>query len=311
MRYFPYLSVGGQPNIIVGGNPTLNTVLHLSQRQGSRTPSSLKADLCSEMVFKLLLQEEQLKGAEGVSSDLFNADNLAAIFALTNRQLAKSLSSELSGLARIALFEKGDDQVCHRVAAVLAAWMDPELSPLKQSIFTSPALTVTNILYEELLPRLPNIIERVDYLERYWAPAEKRFCLTEEGLAAGLIRLTERKELDLVIVESDVIAEVDCRAIHNRSDRMRVLLLGKDEHAFYYRYESGIESRSTVGTPARIDLRALSERLTRREKEGNYWTFSPLSSAKPYLSFVGVKPSQITKEAFKTELLEVLSNVVT
>jgi uncharacterized protein DUF6687 len=311
MRYLPYEFVGGQPNVIVGGNPTLNTVLHLSQAEGNHTPSGLKADLLSEMVFKLFLQEHELKGAEGVSSDLFNADSLAAIFALTNIELAKSLSSELTGLARAALFEKGDDQACHRIAAVLAAWMDPELSPLKQSVFANPPLTVTNVLYEELLPRLPNIIERVDYLERYWAPAEKRFLACEEALAAGAIHLTEKRDLDLVIIESDGIEQVSCQSIHNRSDRMRVLLLGEDDIAFYYRYESGIESRSSAAIPERIDLRTLAESLTRREKEGNFWRFGPLSATKPYLRFMGVKPSQITKEAFKTELLEVLSNVVT
>jgi hypothetical protein len=311
MRYSDYQSVGREPNIIVGGKATSNTVLALSQAKDSPTPFALKADLASEMVFKLFMQEEQLKGVELVSSDNFNADNLAAIFALTNRQLAKNLSFELTGLARQALFEKGDDQTFDRIAAVLAAWTDPELSPLKPSILENSPLTVTNILYEELLPRLPNVIERVDYLERYWVPAEKRFLATEDAFARGAIQLTEMKELDLAIVESPDIESVHSRSIHNRSDRMRVLLLGEGGNAFYYRYESGIESGLKAGIPARVDLQELSARLTGREKAGNFWQFSPIAAIKPCLRFMGEKPSQIRKEAFKTELLDVLSNVVT
>jgi hypothetical protein len=310
MHYLPYQSIGDKPNIIVGGNATSGTVLHLTQSIDGRTPPALKADLCSEMVFKLFLQEENLAGAEAVSSDSFNADNLSAIFALTNQELAKSLSYELVSIARAALFEKSDDQNTVRVAFVLAAWMDPELSPLNQSVFASPPLTITNILYEELLPRLPNIIEKIDYLERYWSQAEGLFQTTEEAIATGSIKLTELKELDLVVVESEGGTEVHCLSVHNRTNCMKVLFLGKDNYAFYYRHESCIASSSTCTIPARIDLRSLAKKLTSYEREGDFWSFDPITSNKPYLRFVGAKPSRIKKESFKTALLEVLSNVV-
>jgi hypothetical protein len=310
MHYFPYQSVGDKPNIIVGGNATSNTVLHLALARDSQTPPALQADLCSEMVFKIFLCDEKFDRAEAVSSDSFNADNLSAIFALTNPELARSLSYELVSIARAALFEKGDDQNIIRIAFVLAAWMDPELSPLNQSVFASPPLAFTNVLYEELLPRLPKIIEKVDYLERYWSRAESSLQQTEDAIASGAIKLTEIKELDLVVVESEREDEVQSLSVHNRTNCSRVLLLGKESHAFYYRCESGIQSTSTVPTAFRIDLTPLAEKLTGYEAQGSLWSFEPIASTKPYLRFRGVKPSQIKKEAFKTALLEVLSNVV-
>jgi len=310
MRYLPYQSLGDKSNIIVGGNANSSTVLNLTPDLSGNTPDSLQSDLCCKMAFKLLAQEPEFAAAEVVSSDFFNTDNLAAIFALTRKGLAASLVYELDNIAQAAMYEKTADQNMARVAFVLSAWMDPTLSPLNQTVFNSPPLAITNVLYEELLPRLPNIIERVDYLERYWFPASACFEATENAIATGGLKLTEIEALDLVIVESDEPAPTHSMSIHNRTDCTRVMLLGAFENSFYFRRESVTGSRLAKTNFARINLSPLASRLTRYEVAGGSWKFDPITDGKPYLRFTGTSPSQIKKESFKTALLEVLSNVV-
>jgi hypothetical protein len=310
MRYVPYQSLTGEPNIIVGGRATAGTVLHFSHASFTRYRDG--ADLHLEMTFQFLRQSEKSERAELVSSDSFNVDNLAAVFALTNNPEAwQDLSDQLIAVAKAALFEKGQDQNTQRIAFVLSAWQDPEKSPLNQTIFAGPAAQVTTVLYEELLPRLPKIIHKVDYLERYWVEQEDQFQATEARIEAGSIVLTELKELDLVIAESEGNFEPHSVPVHNRSDCSRVMLLSDHEHVFYYRLESSMEYGQMLKCSPRIDLAGLAKQLTNHEPKGSFWLFEPIDSGKPYLRLVSDRPSLIKKEAFKSALLDVLSNVVT
>ncbi len=323
MQYAAYERTFGLPNVIVDGEPNKETVLHLSHEIGSLTPQNLKADLSSQIVFNFLRQDGDCQKCELASSNVFDTDTLVGLYSLLNGKEAFRLEPELLALARAGTFEEGTDEDVVRASFVIAAWQNPRLSPLNQTVFERDPLQITNILYEELLPRLPKIIERVHYLEQYWISQDQALEETEKSFENKKIVITEFGDLDLAIVEAEAESKTGIAggegektrlyalnlhpiAIHNRTKSSRIMILNGDLCSFYYRPESGVclTSRSTA---ARIDLGEVAKQFNAMEAEPNAWRFGSLRSAKPHLEFTGEGPSRVTKNAFKKTLIELLS----
>jgi len=145
-------------------------------------------------------------------------------------------------------------------------------------------------LFDELLERLPAIVDKIGHFETFWAEEDNFLDLTEDAIDKGLIEISEDKEADLAIVVipdggihgqgrppthavSWISSVCHPMAIHNRVDSHRILVMHKRHYSFYYRYETWIDYVSRSLAP-RVDLSDFAKRLNTMEKGSTHWNFS-------------------------------------
>ncbi|MBP6744026.1 hypothetical protein KA344_02285 [bacterium] len=318
MRYVPYHRLANLPNIIVDGKANDSTVLTLSHWPSSNTPVELKADLSAEIVYRYLNNSDSIlsKPCDVVSNNHFDEDGLVSLYSLLNPQAALEEQSTLVDIASAGDFGTFKDRESARVCFVLSAWSNPDLSPLNQGVFARPYPEVTAVLYEELLVRLPNIIQKIDNLRRYWQEEDDFLDTTENAIASGLITLEEFPEVDLLVVRvqdnsfpyitrehcpSWISSVVHPMALHNRTERMRLLVMQGRHYEFYYRYETWVDFVSRP-LAKRLDLSNLAKILTTMENGRGCWQFTGNDEIIARLKLVDGKESRIDPEDFLSEV---------
>lgn len=311
MQYLAYEQSAQVPNIIVDGAANVGTQLTLSHWPGNETPPELKADLSAEIVFNYLSQPDSAVSCDVVSNNHFDADGLVGLYALLNRDDAFAQKDLLLDIAGVGDFEVYKDRDAARISFVLDAWQNPKDSPLKASIFTQSYGAVTNILYEELLPRLKRIIEKINSLEKFWKIQDDLLDDSEEALRKGIYKMSEMPEIDLAIVtmpdsNRPPAKAVHRMAIHNLTNCMRILLMQETNFEFYYRYETWVEYQSFKTAP-RIDLQELAESLSKQESMDGRWSFGGINDLTPKLILSGDSQSKIPFESFRSQVIEFLS----
>jgi hypothetical protein len=284
-KYVPYDQLNGESNIIVGGHATAGTtevITHWANRGAAITTH----DTAIAMALDLLRSDSRDIHCQAVSSDCFSADTLVTIFALTQPELALEMEETLIAVARAGNYQRAEDRDAAHISFVLKAWTEPLASPLNEGVFRQSPTAITNILLEELLPRLARIIERIDHFEPYWREGEEHLTLTEKLLDTELVQVTSDESLDLAQV---TIAESECQAngplfknrsglsqalhqmgIHKTSPHWRVLLQAGQKMHFYYRNES-LAACHQAREGMRKDLSALAERLNFKEDCPGKW----------------------------------------
>jgi len=290
LAYVPYHLLNDKPNIIVDGSGNENTRLTLSHWPGNETPSQFKADLSAEIVFNFLDSGEIPDGVDAVSNNHFDEDGLISMYSLINPEDAQEMREFLIDVARAGDFGKCDDRDAARVSFVVNAWTDPDRSPLNRTMFSGTHEQLDATLYEELLVRLPNIINRLGSFEEFWKADDAFMDLTEDSCDKGLIEIEEDKENDLAIVvipdggihgqgrppshsKSWISTLCHPMVIHNRISCHRVLVVQQRKYQFYYRYESWVDYQSQPILP-RVDLTDFAARLNELERGGTRWKFS-------------------------------------
>lgn len=311
MQYRSYKQSAQVPNIIVDGSANAGTELVLSHWQNNTTPQDLRADLSAQIVFNYLARPEIKSEATVISNDHFDADGLVGIYSLINPDDAEDLKDLLIDIAGAGDFNVYKNREAARISFILDAWQTPKLSPLKSSVLAQDYPTVTNILYEELLPRFPRIIEKVDYLEKYWKAQDNLLETSEEALKNRRFKLTEFPDVDLAIVtmpDANVgpSKSVHRMAVHNQTDCMRILLMQETNYEFYYRYESWVDFQSRKTSP-RIDMQSLAESLSKQESMDGVWSFGGINEFTPTLRLTGDSQSKIPFESFRSQVLEFLA----
>jgi hypothetical protein len=329
VRYVPYHKLGRTPNVIVDGRSNDATVLALSHWPESGTPSKYRADLSAEIVFNFLEDGDPAKAiftglpCEVASNNHFDEDGLVSLFSLLYPKLAAEYKEILIDVASAGDFGVFQQRDAARISFVLSAWATPELSPLNQSVFARPYPEVTAILYEELLVRLPNVIEKIDSLRRYWEEEDHFLTLSEAAFEAGIVTIEELVDLDLAIVTvhrddyppvprllgpSWVSNIIHPMAVHNRTERMKVLLVKGKRYELYYRYETWVDfvSRPLVG---RVDLSTLAASLSALEKGSAHWQYNGNDEIISRLKLVGAEASAIEPDRFLTELKAALQSI--
>jgi hypothetical protein len=322
VQYVPYHRLANLPNIIVDGKGNHATVLTLSHWPKSTTPVEFKADLSAQIVYRYLNSPEfKLPPAcDVVSNNHFDEDGLVSLYCLLNPQAALEEQSTLVDIARAGDFGTFNDRESARVCFVLSAWSNPDLSPLNQGVFARPYPEVTAILYEELLVRLPNIIRKIDNLKRYWQEEDDFLDTTENAIASDLITLQEFPEVDLLVVRVQdksfpYMAREHCpswissvlhpMALHNRTERMRLLVMQGRHYELYYRYETWVDF---VSKPLanRLDLSDLAKTLTNMENGRGCWQFTGNDEIIARLKLVDGKESRIDPDDFLSEVKRAL-----
>lgn len=311
MRYVPYHKLGKTPNVIVDGRSNDTTVLALSHWPDSGTPEKYRADLSAQIVFNFL-DDNVAATTDVVSNNHFDEDGLVSMFSVLYPKIACQYREILVDVARAGDFGKFSSRDAARISFVLSSWSTPEFSPLNQGVFARPYPEVTAILYEELLVRLPNIIEKIDNLRRYWFDEDEFLQLTEAALSQNEIAVEEFPDIDLAVVTvaserfpplvrdatpSWVSSVLHPMAVHNLTDCMKILVVKGQRYELYYRYETWVDFVSRPLT-ARVDLTHLASDFSALEKGRAHWQFTGNDEIISRLRLVGAERSLIEPESF-------------
>lgn len=259
MRYVAWDDLGGRPNVIVDGYGTDGTVLTLSHWPGAGTPEVLADDLSTQIAFRYLDHAELRVDAELASNNHFDEDGLCGIFAVTRPEAALAHRARIIDIASTGDFGIYRDREAARIAFALMAYADEDRSPMQ--IFDMPYPAQAAALYEELLGRLPEMLEDPDRYRSLWEDDDARLTRDEERIARGKVVIDELPDLDLAIVralDGEPVHEV---AVNTATRWHRVLELFGTHFALRYRYETWVAFRSRP-TVDRVPLEPLAAELT-------------------------------------------------
>jgi hypothetical protein len=308
MRFLPYEKTSSLPNVIVDGAANDGTVLTLSHWPKSGTPIELKGDTSTATVFNYLDRPQFHVTADAVSNNHFDEDGLAGIFALLNPS-AERHRELIVDIAQAGDFGVFRTRHAARIAFALAAYADPDLSPLPSDLFQRPYPEMAGELYVRLLEVLPRLLTNLDDYRALWAEEDARLTASEELFEEGLVVIDERPELDLAIVRlpADLASErvhrvtqkrlATCHpfAIHNRTSCTRLLLIQGCRAEVQYRYEGWVQMASRRPAP-RVDLSGLATELNREETTTGRWIFDGVDQITPKLHLEGNAVTSIPVE---------------
>lgn len=314
MEYVAWDDLHGRPSIIVDGYPAEGSVLTLSHWRESGSPEELADDLSTQIAFRYLDRPDLAVDAEAVSNNHFDEDGLCGIFAVLHPEDALARRERLIQVASAGDFDVFTDRDGARVAFALGTCADEHRSPLGDAFFARPYPKVSAGLYEELLGRLPEMVDHPDRFREQWEAEDSWFARDDERVRSGAIRIEERPEIDLAIVtlpgESEPILDdevnlLGCHssAIHNRTRLHRILAMRGRAFQLRYRYETWVRYMSRP-TMTRVDLAPLAEELT---SSAGKWVFDDVDSLTPSLRLEGAEESAIPPEEFVDAVAAFLS----
>ena len=288
LRFVPHHLLADTPNVIVDGSPTPSTVVTLSHWPGSPTPPEVLDDLSAQIVFRALDRPGLLDGAQAVSNNHADQDGLVSVYALTRPDDAVRRRAALIDVARAGDFATFDERDAIRLAFTIAAWCEPDRSPLDTSVFTGGYDEQCGALYEALLPVLPEMLDDVDRFRPWWGEEDAHLQESLDAIASGIVTIEERRDLDLAVVRvpNDWADRVTTRftvhradalhpaAIHRSTDRMRVAVVQDGRPRLECRYETWVMYRSRPLVP-RPDLRPLAGILAELDPSAGWQADAP------------------------------------
>jgi hypothetical protein len=295
MRYLPPFAIADMANIVVDGAPNATTKLVLSHWPHSGTPHELLADTSAEIVTGWLAREDRTLELDIVTTDHFDEDGLLGVWAMTAPDLALRHRSLLEGAARAGDFGTYGARDAARVAFAISALADPSTSPLGPHAFEGSYPEVAARLYATILPRVPDLLADIHAARELWQREDELLTRSEARIASGEIAIAEYPEVDLaVVVIPDRIeglngvhrfaqsrsAVVHPMAVHNRTERLRVLFIQGRSYELQLRYESWVQYTSRRPMP-RPDLVPLANRLS--ELDDTRWMFDGVERITPRL----------------------------
>src|SRR6478609_1845666 len=204
LRYEPYEATEEVPNVVVDGSPNRATVLTLTHWPGIPAPvdPALVADLSAQMAFRYLERDGSLHGsAEVVTNNHFDQDGLVSVCALSQPADALARRALLEDLARAGDFATYDDRRAARLSMLIAAYADPDRSPLAP--LPSEYGKACALLYREALDRLPDFIDRLDDYRALWQDEDRQLTESEEALPNGTMTIEEYPDVDLTFATMD------------------------------------------------------------------------------------------------------------
>lgn len=320
-RYCPYNQLGEQPNIIVDGKEQQATVLTLSHWPWNSTPAELLRDTSTDTVFAYLDSPQHHINIEPVSNSHFDEDGLLSMYALVDPVNALAHRDLM-----IATSRAGDFAVCSDVAAaklsfVLAAFADPELSPLAPEIFAGTDAEQIHGLYAAMLEVLPELLDDVSAYAKFWEPELAHWQESEQAIEEGRVVIDEIPHLDLAIITipADMPAKTVRRyltawqrsvhpfAVHSITQCSRLVWIKGASLEAQYRYESWVQLASRRPL-LRVDLSGLAVQLGDLETAGGEWVFEGVNEVAPRLRLQGSCRSSITADEFVQRLCAVLQD---
>jgi hypothetical protein len=307
MRYVPYGELDGIPNVVVDGARHPDSLIVLSHWPKSGSPPELRDDLSAQIAFRYLDRPDLHVVADAVSNNHFDQDGLMSMYALVDPDAAQARRDRAVDVARMGDFDTYVDRDSARIAWTIAA------------LAADPAVGDP---YAELLPRVSELLDHPEHHRDLWADEDEHLTRSEAGVASGEITIEEVPELDLAVVPvperwspppADFLTPVvdqavHATAVHNATDRCRVLYQRGRHYRLQYRYETWVQH--TAHPPGRIDLTALAEELSALEPGDTHWTFGSVGDIAPALEPAGAgddPESAIPPEDFRARVSQALA----
>jgi len=310
-RYCPYSQLEDQPNIIVDGEAQHATVLTLSHWPWNSTPDGLLRDTSTDIAFAYLDRPDLHVDIPLVSNSHFDEDGLLSMYVLVNPENAMRHRELMIDASRAGDFAIYKDPEAAKLSFVLAAYFDPETSPLSPEIFSASAPAQIAGLYTRMLKELPALLDDISGLRHFWEDEFEHLQASEQAIAEGHVVIDEVPELELAIVRipEDMPARTVRRyltrwqrsvhpfAVHNLTHCTRLVWVKGDSIEFQYRYESWLQIASRRPAP-RIDLAGLAKKLEALEEGGGVWQFEGINDVAPRLRHKGSCRSSINSNTF-------------
>lgn len=285
--YVPYAETLGVPNVIVDGSANRSTVLALSHWPGTRCPDDLRADLSAEMAFRYLDRGADLHdGVAAVTNNHFDEDGVAAMFALVDPEAAVPQREFLIDVARAGDFGRFHHRDAARASMTITALAERDARADS---------------YREILPGMATLRRSLGDYRELWAEEDEWLTESEAAVASGRVTIVEHEGVDLAVVTAPAGFAPHEMAIHNRTDRLRVLTVRGRHMSLRYRYESWVLYRSARPLP-RVDLRGLASRLTDLEPGDATWSADPLDDLTPELAPAGDDGSDLDPTLVETSV---------
>jgi hypothetical protein len=256
-RFVEYDDSVSGPNVVVDGSANRATVLTLSHWPGAPTPAPLQRDLSAEIAFAYLEHPELWVEASTVTNNHYDQDGLVSVLALVDPEVAAQHRRLLVDVAAAGDFGTYRDRRAARASMVIAAWGDAQLG------------------YSATLPLLLPLALDPEPYRHVWQPEDDHLTQSEAAVADGTITISELPEIDLAVVSvpdhepsrsghrfaHQTFEGVHPMAVHNATERFRLLVLHGHRFRYVDRYETWVQYQSRPTLP-RVDLRPLAERLT-------------------------------------------------
>ncbi len=314
-QFYPYSLLGDKPNIIVDGKEQRATVLTLSHWPWNRTPPELLRDTSTDIVFAYLDSPGHFVDAGLVSNSHYDEDGLLSMYALIDPENAMRNRSLMVATSRAGDFSICTDIEAAKLSFILAAYADPEISPLPAEVFSGTAANQIHGLYRSMLEQLPLFMLDLNAYEQFWQNELRHWQESEAAIAEGRVVIDELPHLDLAIVRipEDMPVQTVRRylrkwsrsvhpfAVYNVTQCSRVVWIKGASIEMQYRYESWVQLASRRPL-LRVDLSRLADKLTDQEAAGGRWEFEGVNEVAPRLRLVGSCRSSIPESDFLAQL---------
>jgi hypothetical protein len=295
MTFVPYGELGERPNVIVDGAPLPSTRVTLSHWPGSPTPVEVLDDLSAQIAFRALAHPEWFRGIDAVSNNHYDQDGLASAFALIDPAVACEHRHRAIDVARAGDFAVYHNRDAMRVAITLAAYADPDVSPLGRDALSGPYEQQCAVLYQALLPRFAEFLDDPSTTRPLWENEDAHLQASLDAIDDGVVTIEENPAVDLAVVRIPegwaertttrfAVSRED--AVHNAAVNQatgcfRLARLQGRSYQVEFRYESWVMYRSRPVLP-RPDLRVLASTLNDLEGDAR-WTATPPGALTPIL----------------------------
>lgn len=295
-RFLGYEQSREVPNIVVDGAPNDSTVLTISHWPGTPPAPTLAADLSAQMCFRYLDHPPPHPPVEAVTNNHYDQDGLVGLFTLTDPERALVHRELLVDVAAAGDFGTYRHRDAARASMVVAAWADDERSPFADDLVGRSHAEQCETLYRETLPLVIDLITDPGRFRALWEDEDAALTASEHAIADGEVTIDERVDLDLAVVTvadslalsgghrfgGTEFADLHPLALHNATDRVRLLVAHGARYRYVDRYETWVQYRSRP-LPGRVDLRPLAEHLTGLESSTTRWSADPPSALTPSL----------------------------
>jgi len=301
-RYLDYETSREIPNIVVDGSPNEATVLSLSHWPGTTVPAGLARDLSAEIAFAYLDDPPAHPPVDVVTNNHFDQDGIVAIHTLVEPELSNRHRDLLIDVAAAGDFATYRDRRAARASMTLArlASNDDDTCSYDES---------TDRLYRELLPQLLSIVLDNHRYRDLWADEDEELTSSERAIDEGRVVIDERLDLDLAVVTipenepirhghrfgHERVSGIHPMAIHNATERFRILTTRGRRYHFADRYETWVQYQSRP-TFARVDLRPIAAELTALESGTVTWRATSPDQLTPELTHDGessIEPARL------------------
>jgi hypothetical protein len=315
LRFAPYAATLDTPNVIVDGAANASTLLTLSHWPGSPTPAELLDDLSAQIAFRALDEPTRFEHLDVVSNNHFDQDGLASVYALAQPDEAQARREQVVDVARAGDFGSFAQRDSARISFAIAAYDDPDSSPLDPSVFDGAYDDLCAALYAEVLPRFPELLDHPDRSRALWEHEDAHLGESIDAIERGVVDLVERPDLDLAIVTvperwatraTHRFTQRRTEAVHpmavdNATDCTRVLLVQGRSYRLECRYETWVMFVSRPVAP-RPDLRDLVARLNDLEPAGARWEADAPGALTPTLRLAEGSESGFDPGRFQAEV---------